>query len=345
MTIPEQIFRTVWRWGSPADRFYGHMVLKPGGEIYGYSHPNEHRWSYSEGILCFHDQSGAVSRSLRYYSDANCFLGAAEGKKWPFCLMPVIVNSAPEKSLGEVLPPVVINTMPKSGTYLLEAAFRDAGWFPSRVHMASYAQDDYRGLADDAVHRVPADSRIDCPADVFASTLPCGVFAVGHIGEADMVSKIRALDVPVISCVRNLRDVIVSTWRFKLKKVAPVDLQDALWRNASGNQSLDLFILTYIERDIGFCGNIAKMMMADESAVMLRYEEIVQGVLPANFGSLGRLSEYAENITEKLLSQVGKSNPTYSGERSDWRKYWTPFTEHCFRESGLLEVNQALGYE
>lgn len=343
ISLPESVFRTVWRFGSPCDAFYGFMNLKSNGGIYGYDHPNERSWSYESGEIRFHSASGEITSRLKYYSDSRIFLGTCEGKKWPLCLTPVI--STADIPANPTLPSVVINTMPKSGTYFLEAAFVGAGWSATRVHMSAYAQDDYRGLSDDEVHRIPENSRISCPGDFFAASLAPGLLTVGHIDDMNIIAKIRAAGVPLLRCVRNLREVIVSTWRFKLRKVAPIDLQDELWRTAEYPLSFDLFISTYSKRDFEYYRSMARLLLGDKVGLLLRYEELIKGDLPADLYREPMLAPYGEAIRAALLAKVDKDNPTFSGVRSDWRKYWTPFAEIYFEKSGLLELNRELGYE
>ena len=188
------IVRTVWRFGSPCDAFYGFLNLKPEGVIFAYDHPNEKSWSYDSGELCFHSVSGEITSKLHYHADAGVFLGKCEGKKQPLCLMPVI--STKEISGTSTLPALIVNTMPKSGTYFLEAALTRVGWFPTRIHMFSHAQDDYRGLSDGDIHRRPEHSRINCPAECFASSIASGLLAMGHIDDAVAIAVTVAGTMP-----------------------------------------------------------------------------------------------------------------------------------------------------
>ena len=338
------IHSTVYRYGSPCDQFYGYLVLREGGGVYGYDHPNEKQWCFNSEELAFISEIGLVTSCFKYEPTTNCFFGKAFGTQWPLCLIPILSLDAGTTSGS--LPPLIINTIPKAGTYFLEAAFAYAGWLATRLHLGSHQIDDYRTSADDDMHKTPEKCRINCPVDIFAAALPLGHLAVGHVEDSKMINQVRKLGIPLIHCVRNLRNVIVSLYRFKRAKVQPIDAPDLYWRKLPESSAFDGFITVLSNRDMAFIADMARLIVQDTEAVTLRYEDLIQGRICQKVEMLTHDSSILRHIREGLLAKLGHPTSTLSGsERSDWKSVWTPFAEDFFVQSGLLELNQALGYE
>ena len=342
--LPKNVCSTVYRFGSPCDQFYGYLVLLEGGYIYGYEHPNEKRWHYDSEGLAFISEGGTVTSRYHYEPTTNCFIGNVSGAKWPLCLIPVVrVDIGPN---FDSLPQLIINTIPKSGTYFLEAAFAHAGWLPTRLHLGSHVIDDYRNLSNGEIHRSPEKNRINCPVDIFASTLPRGHLAVGHIENLEMISRIRKLGIPIINSIRNLRDVIVSLYHFKLSKVEPTDDPDRHWRKLNGSSAFDAFITLYSSRDMLFIANMTRAIISDSEAVIIRYEDLIQGRISQRLKEMFVDQSVCDRIGAGLLAKLNHDTPTLSKTvRSDWKSIWTPTAEDFFAKTGLLELNRKLGYE
>ncbi|MBU9525266.1 hypothetical protein [Burkholderia multivorans] len=88
------------------------------------------------------------------------------------------------------------------------------------------------------------------------------------------------------------------------------------------------------------------MMHADQHGILLRYEDICAGKLSPEAAERLDAAEpgIAERLTAAFTQQYNQSNPTFSGNRSDWHSIWNPDLDRFFTESGLSEINQALGY-
>ena len=342
--LPGVVHSTVYRYGSPCDQFYGYLALREGGDIYGYDHLNEKRWHLDAKGFAFTSETGFVTSRFQYHPISNCFFGKASGTQWPLCLIPVV--SLDTGLNHDSRPPLIINSIPKSGTYFLEAAFAHAGWLPTRLHLGSFQIDDYRNLQDDEIHRTPEKCRINCPVDIFSATLPPAHMAVGHICATDMISCIRKLGIPMINCVRNLRNVIASLYRFKLDKVAPTDASDLSWRRLAEGSIFDGFITVYSSRDLIFVADMARLIIEDTDSIILRYEELILG---QGYQKLGRMfADFSvlEKIGDGLVAKLNQPNPTLSNKgTSDWKSVWTPLAEDFFTKSGLFELNRSLGYE
>ncbi len=338
---------TVYAFGSPCDNFYGRLVFRADGTIAGYSHPNERRWRLEDGALVFLNDAGEPASRLRADGDAGCWLGTSNNSKWPLILAPVIKLDRSRPPAVD-LPPVLINSIPKSGTYYLEAAFAELGWKPTRLHLGSGgALHDFRGLADEEIHVAPSRQRLNCPAELLAAILQPGDLLVGHIDANRDIEAFRSSGVFGISLVRDLRNALASLYRFKLSVVAPIDTGDRAWRQAHEADRFISFLAFHASRDVEFTKAVTEAIRNERDACRVRFEDIVSGLAGAEFGDrLERLqSGLSARLESALKARLRTKTPTYSGALSDWRTIWDDRAEQFFVDSGLQDLNAELGYE
>ncbi|KVZ88170.1 sulfotransferase domain-containing protein [Burkholderia ubonensis] len=340
--------RTVFSFGSPCNGQYGHLVLRDSGEIYGYSHPNEHRWSLADGELRLHSIDGNVTSRFRSDDESGAWLGCVDKKKWPLYLVPVVRLEAnmPTPDSAPSFPSYFVNSIPKSGTYFVEAALQEMGVKSQRLHLSGRDTiHDYRGHAEEQIHVNPDAVYLQCPIELVTALLR-EEQVVGHVEHQSTVDRIREQNVTVLSVVRDLRNVLVSLFRFKTTKVAPNGTLDEYWRSLNGAEQIIGFLLYYADRDIAHIRTMAEMMAADRDSIMLQYEALSTGTLTADAAT--RLNERhpgsAERLCESLKNQCGRRNPTFSGKASDWRSVWNDDLERFFNATGLAALNHALGY-
>ncbi|SDU26408.1 Sulfotransferase domain-containing protein [Verrucomicrobium sp. GAS474] len=345
----------VFAYGSPCNNFHGQLVLRPGGTFYGYRPPHVIRWALEEkedGIdLILIDEGGKVVS--RFRREGRTWSGTLENHRWPLLFAPLLENDAPLPSPACPLPPLLINSIPKSGTYFLEKALASVGWHSLRLHLGHGIVDDYRGLPDEHLHVNPYRVRLACDEDLIAAILHPGQLLVGHLGKEAETERIARLGIKTLPCVRNLRDILVSLYRFKLNKVHPLDIKDALWRKAGDLDRFSLFLDAFRDHDLHFIGDMAATLLAQAEAAhpgvdsFLRYEELENGLLSPfwrkEFENIA--PGLAVTIQVALIHTRNTPTPTYSGRRSRWQDHWTPAVEVFFKETGLLELNRRLGYE
>jgi hypothetical protein len=241
----------------------------------------------------------------------------------------------------------LVNTIPKSGTYFVEAALNAIGCLSQRLHLSGYdSVDDYRGLPDQEVHVAPELVRLVCPVNLVTALLK-GEHVVGHIEHRSVIEEIRTQNVCVIYVTRNLRDVLASLLRFKLTKVAPKDPVDGFWRDLSRPKQVIAFLLYHHEKDLAHIRALAELMVSDQNAIFLRYEQICAGeIAPETAARLDMMASGISGCLSKAFkNQYGRVNPTYSGRLSQWRDIWDDAVERYFIASGLADLNRALAYE
>ena len=243
-------------------------------------------------------------------------------------------------------PGVFINTIPKSGTYYVESALREAGIIPSRLHLGGADNvDDYRNLTDSEIHRHPESVRLYCRLDLVAAILN-NHQAVGHITELSTINRMHESGVIVLHLIRNLRDVIVSLYRFKLSRVDAIGFLDEQWRKFNNTDRFMAFLLYHHERDIKYIISICNSILNANSKLIMRFEEITESIINEDVkNTLDRYSSgMANKFTQALKIKLNSDSSTYSGQRTNWSEAWNENIEEYFKMSGLFELNKRLGY-
>ena len=280
-------------------------------------------------------------------AEGSCWLGRSSGAKWPLALVPVLRLDRSEHSSG--FPPVLLNSIPKSGTYLGEALLAQLGWRSTRLQLWSHnVIDDYRDIPDKDMHVGVEKFRVNCDCECLSSILSAGDLIVGHVDDRNDVAKFRSKGAVEIKLVRNLRDVLVSLYRFKLDKVEAHEIGEATWREIGTSDRFIAFLSYYdLKGDIGFLRQMAESLLVTTDLNLLRFEDIVQQTLPDHF--LGWLETVevglAGNCASALRNVLDKMTPTFSGSRSNWQKFWDDRAERFFEKSGFKDLNARLGYE
>lgn len=343
-----RLTRTIFSFGSPCldGGQYGHMVLRPDGTVYGYRHDNEVRWTLSDDTLQFHSLNGAVTSRLRH-SGENIWAGRVSGRRWPLYLMPLLSLDAPPECGEARAPSIFVNTVPKSGTYFVEAALSHAGIASKRLHLSGRSTvDDYRGLSDDVIHQSPELVRVGCPTPLVTRLL-IGEHVVGHVEQRDVIDEIRHQGVHVICVVRNLRDVLTSLFRFKRDKVRPLDASEAIWREAEASQQFLSFLCYARVDDLTYLREIAEVMATGFEAPLLRYEQLLSATFqPEQIDYFNAIApDFGDRFAAGLRAALMQPTPTLSSKRSSDPEFWTPEVERLFGLLGLRELNAKLGYE
>ncbi|MEO7797675.1 MAG: hypothetical protein ABIY47_08125 [Opitutaceae bacterium] len=108
---------------------------------------------------------------------------------------------------------VLLNSVPKSGTYLLSKALELAGIIDTGVHLRNEFIWDFREQSLDGVVRNPNQFRQAAPLSKTLGRISNGQFVVGHLEPTDEAVA-RAADFAHIFLVRNVLDGLVSHMRF-----------------------------------------------------------------------------------------------------------------------------------
>jgi hypothetical protein len=330
----------IYAFGSPAGSIFGHMVLGPDGSVLGYEHPNEARWqSPADGVLEFVSKAGKVTSCLKRHSSAMWL-----GRFFPGRLPAMLVSALHHEGPGTASPTIIVNSIPKSGTYFLTAALEAAGLTKSGLHISGRRGVVVNsGLPESQWHRNPALQFLDLPVEL-VPLIARGAVTPAHVEHYDVVARMRKYGIHVLHVKRNLRDVLLSLYQFKLNRVDPISALDRSWRELPETQRLCGFLYFYAERDVPHIRAMA-MHVAKESS--LSYDDMI----------LGRVSDSAkpaleairpglsDHIADCLRGVTDAPTSTLSNVRSDWTSVWTDEIEAVFAATGLKEANHLLGYE
>lgn len=191
---------------------------------------------------------------------------------------------------------LIVATIPKSGTYFAREILVQAG------------------LKCDPRH-IPQGG--DSPLDVQ------GDFRVGHPACYEDIG-----DHKVAFIYRNLRDVLVSSVRFKGKAASEQVLLDAMpigppkfmpimgWFR--GNPRAPDLKLTF--NDLFTVRGVAMLVQLAQGFPCLDPEEI-------------------------LMRSINKPTRTWSGKRSHWEDYWTDEVQERWLTTHLFQLNREMGFE
>lgn len=338
----------VYKYGSPANNFWACLSLNQDGSIYGYNHPNEIQWFIQENKFHFLSENNEITSVFDVSAVNHTMLGHPTETLYPLCLIPILDMTDLEWT-NEKSYKFFINTVPKSGTYFFEKALKEMGFKQSRLHLSPFFVDDYRLVPEADIHKYPEKVRIDnIPADIIIKALPLGNISVGHVDHADILNKIsNQPDVISLSVIRDLRDILVSLYNFKLHKVKSKSIEDDLWKKISNeNDRFYAFLSFYANTDLIHIKNTFSIMINNEKSILVKYEDMEKGVLSV------KASEYIDSfevgltkkIQDSLLLNNRADSPTLSQKRANWRSYWSDDIQDFFEKFGFSALNIQAGY-
>jgi hypothetical protein len=252
---------------------------------------------------------------------------------------------------GLITKRVIVNSIPKSGTYLFALLLEKLGVVNTRIHILDTHYHDFRGVPLSDVVRAPTDFNVFVPVTQSVHLVREGQFAVGHIGY--LPENASALDGFVhLHCIRDLRDVFVSRMRFDLDPRLKEEPKGAWWRDREGP---DLFA-AYLAARADIFLNTRVLPLANwfrkEGAITFRFEELAGDEGPAGqrrcvetiCAKLG-LDPPGDILSVLRQEVLGATTRTYTGKRSDYRDYWSEEVDEFFRNRGLHDLNAKLGYK
>lgn len=340
MNVKEHLLNTIFVFGS-TDFFsvYGYISFSEDGKILGYQHDNERFYKLDGETVYIFNKDYNLTRILDRHGDA--FLGKGVRAESGFFLVPLIKFSH-ISGVSKFTHRLFVNSIPKSGTYFLERILMDLGYTSTRLHIAGRdACDDYRLTQDSDIHVEPQLVRRNFPVNMIEPHVKKGEFLVGHVEHKDIVDKFKEDGFLIISVKRNLRDVLISLYNFKLHKVRSCGLGDDLWKLLNDEDRFIGFLSYYNDKDIAHIGLMADLIAEDKSA--LRYEDL-NAIGDVSALHLSKELGIDIEIIKKMINGArGKQTPTKSVEHVNCS--WDNRAEEFFRRSRLFDLNKKLGYD
>lgn len=252
-------------------------------------------------------------------------------------------------ALGSSPHPIVVCTIPKSGTYLFSELLDRLGCVPTRLHLSRHSLTDYRFASlRDAREDYEKFQRELHLKDAVKLLLP-GQFAVGHLAcDEDFRECLKS--VKKIFTYRDLRDGAVSYMRFLASTGRGGD-RAAQWKDMPPGPEQTLSFLEHSGQE--FFGQTLPLLgwIDDEQVLKLSFESIYGDLGPAEQQrAVDRLHAFLElpgqagDAASLVQTILGKPTITWSGGRASRESYWNDAVERRFREFGGAEANARLGY-
>jgi Sulfotransferase domain len=324
---------------------FGYLVLKKDNTIHGYKHDNEDTWNFDEkGNLCFFSKTKEITSRFRYIENENCYIGNIENCKQTVYLLPVI--SCPENSTTNIQKPsVFINTVPKSGTYLLEAAFKKVGYKATNIMLIGRnIVSDLRNIPEQNFFKQPWRTTLKFPHNIMMPLFNNNV-VTGHIEYLNLLDEMRRDNMRVVTLVRDLRDVLLSLYKFK-RDTFDTRLEEGNWKLSSEPERFKKFTDYYHDKDLEHIRSIVHTTLLDSNKILLLYENCVKGIVPKK--EKRHLDVWSPNLGEQieqaLKDVANKKTATLTTSRSNWRTDWNDSFENYYQSSGMANLNKLLGY-
>ena len=335
-----RIHRTAFKFGSFNSSSYGEMLLAPDGRIKVYNHPNEHRFRFDGDVLEFLSVSGVVTSRVKWHGEIGAFLPLDRTRHflWP------LLSLEPPVPVARTAR-IIVNTVPKAGTYLLEEVLTQLGFRSIHLHLNHNGLYDDRGVPSEELHFDPGDRFVPCPPRAVAELLAPGEFAVGHIDSKPELDAIRAAGVHVIGSIRDLREVAVSFYRFKRDKVKATRPADHVIKSLDPRAGFLAYLVQSAEDELPSFMRLTRLLREDPCC-LLRFEEITSGQLSqrSRDGLDAIEPGLAAAFVEALTAALGRPTSTFSGQLSLADEFDWPEARQIYEAVGYLEANREAGY-
>lgn len=243
-------------------------------------------------------------------------------------------------------PTILVNSVPKSGTYLAGRLLECAGIPATGFHLRRDRYWDWNDAESlDSIVKAPKDFLHAAALEEALSRIGPG-FTYAHLNhDPDIVAGLgRIADLRHVFLCRNLRDALVSQMRFLLAREAANDPDIAPDR-----PDPDRFVTHLRQHGRAYVDSATKQMgwITDRSVTLiLRFEDLVRDEGDAVAHLLDACGlDGPGRAAEVRAEALGSRTRTFSGRKSVWQEYWSPEAETLFQSSGAPALNAAMGYD
>jgi hypothetical protein len=262
--------------------------------------------------------------------------------------IPVFLNARDElcfvRDQGPNPDPVIVVSVPKSGTYLFGEVLSALGVVSTHVHVATYGFQDLRYVSKDVAITQAADTFVMIPSDKTVPLVLGGQQVVSHFPyTAEVRDQLKRFK--VLFTYRDVRDTFVSTMRWVARKGQAVGSPEG-WEGWPDSPEK---MLKFIEKHgAHYLWDIKCMKdwAAQPGVLSLSFEE-----LQGDFGrarqarAVERIAELVKaplpdgGVDAVLRKSLGKETLTFSGKRSSRDGVWSDRVDKFFRDYGADEVD------
>lgn len=215
--------------------------------------------------------------------------------------------------------PIFVNSIPKSGTYLLAAILEEMGFSFTQWHVFGDFCDDYSRLPMSEARSHPERCRIRRPIErTIASLLP-GQVAVGHVPFTERTrSALQGCFVILLG--RDLRECLVSHMNWQLR----TGRDQRGWTRVAGKQERFLEYLRIVGR--GFVAQAQKIAAWHATAdCVLMKDDLVKSA------TISQLANRLHCVPDPCAVSRALNRVTLTRvSPAPWREYWSEDAERWF---------------
>ena len=335
---------------------FSDLILENDNNLKGYQHYNEKKWEVKDNKLCFLNNKNEVSSIFKIISTNPLILvGNPLNSNYillylveKFCFKSLKINNNSKFS------PVLINSVPKSGTYLLRNCFKEMSFTPTDLHFGNGHVDDNRNFKDEkGIHFEPWRRRSFLPTELVINKLPKQSVSVSHFDELD---NIKSQNIVLINVVRDMKSIIKSLFQFKYFKVGTnFDGSENFpnWRNEINlTDMFTQFTLNYAN-DIKHIKNQLNIFYENkEDCITLRYEDVINlninEIESKKINSSFNDNLFTDNLLGSIKNNLFKKTSTLRTNSQSFEKDDQIILEELIltflKKENLLELNKKFGY-
>ena len=295
--------RQIYLYGYKGREPFGFMCFGDDGQILCHKDDNEFKYEFDGQNLKLLSRKGQITVEFERLKNGQGFLRTSGADHY---LTRVFGLGAPKSSN---LPKVLVNTIPKAGTYLLAEALTLSGYSSLRLHLADSFFHNNQEVSGSEIHWDPDPRKVNIPADVITQIMTGGEYVVGHIGDKKILTKLKDQGIEIINVVRDPRSQLVSLFHFALSKQRPTP-RSMLWRSLPDDQKFKAFLLSQDVKSI-----VEHNRILTSHGPFFCFEDIATGNLiekgKAIFNSKNR-RKVLSDIRHALSGAIGRPTSTRS---------------------------------
>jgi hypothetical protein len=249
------------------------------------------------------------------------------------------------KNTEEIL---LINSIPKSGTYLVAKFLDEIGVKNSGIHLRNNIIWNFKNKSLEEIISNPDQFRENAALDASLVKIRSREYFLAHLDYNENIESILLkFNIKHIFLYRKIRDVLVSHFRFVCDRRR---VKSPTWFDSSLNQK-KMFLVYLRSAGIKYLKGIEMQSeWVNKSNVQkLKFEDLIgDNGMDKKIYSLRVLVESAGfNFSQKDFFEIfnkkclAVQTRTYSGARSDPTLFWSDQAETIFVENGGLDIEQA----
>jgi hypothetical protein len=271
-------------------------------------------------------------------------------KEWSYLArlgIPVFLNDKDEVCLsrksGPNPDPVIIVSVPKSGTYLFAEVLSALGVQSADIHIAPYGFQDLRFCSRETAIAHESDTFHMVPCDKVLPLVRPGQYVVSHFPcNQEILGLLKGFK--IIFTYRDLRDTLVSTMRWVAKKGHLSGNPESWAKLPDGPAKMERFLDKHGDHYFDSIHSMRDWVI-QPGVLSLSFEEIQgdhgtyrQTQVVQQIADFLGISLPPGEIAQVLKKCLGKETITFSGKRSSRKDLWSDVVEGFFLEPEVREL-------